>query len=154
MPLTAMWTHGNAVTVENPENLNFVRHIGWGTELFFQPGKASWMHIPLPTPVILGDTRSKLLRVFLMFRVPNNDGQLRSVHLYDGPVRVRTFDGLSSTGDHWNALDGANTFKLDQPYTVVWGLGISFHFQASIGFDSHIPPPLLQIASAGGDYQV
>jgi hypothetical protein len=48
------------VTVESPENLKLVRHIAWATELYFIPGRASWAHIPLPTPVILGDVHSKL----------------------------------------------------------------------------------------------
>jgi hypothetical protein len=149
-----MWIHGNAVTVESPENLKLIRHIGWATELSFIPGRASWAHVPLPSPVIIGDVRSKLIRFFLLFRVPNNDGRIQSVHLYDGPNRILTFDGLSSTGDHWNNLDSANTFTLSTPHPVVWGLGISFLFQADIGIDSSIPPPLLQISAAGGDYQV
>jgi hypothetical protein len=152
-PVTALWTHGNAVTVESPENLKLVRHIAWATELYFIPGRASWAHIPLPTPVILGDVPSKLIRFFLMFRVPKNDGRIRSVHLYDGPARIRAFDGLGQNGEHWNRIDGANTFTLDQPYEVTQGLGISFLFQADIGIDSTIPPPLLQISSAGGEYE-
>lgn len=47
----ASWTHGNSVVVEQPENLSSIHRFGWGTDLLFIPGRASWCHIPIPTPV-------------------------------------------------------------------------------------------------------
>lgn len=64
MSFHASWVHGNALTVENPENLNRVGHFGWGADMQVKPGKSSWFHIALPTPVILSDARSNLNRVF------------------------------------------------------------------------------------------
>jgi len=53
MPLHASRVHGNALTVESPENLDRVGHFGWGADIAIRPGKSSWFHIPLSTPVII-----------------------------------------------------------------------------------------------------
>lgn len=151
MALHASWVHGNAVTVENPENLTRVGHFGWGGELHFKPGKASWLHVALPTPVIVGDVRTKVQKLFLMFKT--DACEIRNVHIWDGPVKVQDFNGLHHDGEHWNGLDARNTFNLSSPHTVVWGMGISFFAQASIGFDTVIDPKLI-VASAGGDYTI
>jgi hypothetical protein len=150
MSFHASWVHGNALTVENPENLNRVGHFGWGADMSVKAGKGSWFHIPLPTPVIVSDVRSTLSRVFLMFET--EQGSIRNVHVYDGSFKVQEFNDLQSTGEHRTALDGLNTFNLANPHTVAFGIGISFFFVADIGFDSAIPPSRLILATAGGDY--
>ena len=39
MGFQASWIHGNALTVENPENLNRVGHFGWGADMEVKHGK-------------------------------------------------------------------------------------------------------------------
>lgn len=150
MALYASWIHGNALTVESPENLAKVGHFGWGADILIKPGKASWFHIPLPTPVIVADKRSNAQKVFLLFK--SDSGSIRNVHIYDGSSKVQEFNDLVLKGEHRVALDGQNTFSLARPHTVIWGMGITFFFVADIGFDTQIPPPHLIVASAGGDF--
>ncbi|KAJ9661771.1 hypothetical protein H2198_001736 [Neophaeococcomyces mojaviensis] len=150
MKLYASWTHGNALTVESPENLNRVGHNGWGADMSVKAGKSSWFHIPVPTPVIVGDVRSQFQKFFLLFSA--DGGQIREVHIYDGSSKIQEFNGLNLAGEHRLSLDGANTFNLSTPHVVRWGIGITFAFTASIGFDSQIPPSRLIVASAGADF--
>ena len=150
MSFHARWVHGTALTVENPENLIRIGHFGWGADMQIAPGKASWFHVPLPTPVIPNGTQSSLLRVFLMFET--EQGSIRNVHVFDGSSRVQEFNDLHLTGDHLRSLDSVNTFNLLQPHGSLFGIGVSFLFIADIGFDSAIPPSRLILASAGGDY--
>lgn len=152
MGLYASWTHGNAITVESPENLARVGYFGWGGDMLIRPGKSSWFHIPIPTPVITLEGRTKLQRVFLLFLTNQGFGTIRSVHVYDGASVVQKFDGLSLQGDHRGGLDGHNTFSMATPHTVAVGIGISFLCVAAIGFDSPIPPSAMTVASAGGDF--
>ncbi|ALE06347.1 beta-lactamase [Arthrobacter sp. ERGS1:01] len=149
MSLYASWVHGNAVTVESPENLTRVGHYGWGGDMAFIPGKASWLHIPLPTPVIVGDQRSTVQKLFLMFMT--DSCSIRQVHFYDGSSKIEELNNLNLAGEHRSSLDAQNTFHLSSPHTVVWGLGITFFVQADIGFDSNISTRLI-VASAGGDF--
>src|SRR4051812_14074034 len=128
MALYASWVHGNALTVESPQNLARVGHFGWGADMAIIPGKASWFHIPLPTPVIIGDKRTTVQTLFLLFKT--NSGTIRNVHIYDGSSQVQQFNDLDLDGEHRLSLDGQNTFKLKQPHAVLWGMGITFFFQA------------------------
>src|SRR5262249_20066936 len=130
--------------------LDHVGHYGWGGDMVVKPGKSCWFHVALPTPVILNGVRTKLHRVFLMFK--SEVGSIRDVHVYDGSGKVHEFGGLMSEGEHRTALDVLTTFNLPTPLTVAWGIGISFRYIAAIGFDSPIPPSRLIVASAGGDY--
>jgi hypothetical protein len=150
MGFNASWVHGNALTVESPENLNRVGHFGWGADMSVKPGQGSWFHIALPTPVIVSDVRSSLIRVFLLFE--SEQGSIRNVHVYDGSFKIQEFNDLLSEGEHRLGLDDMNTFNLAQPHSVAFGIGVSFFFIANIGFDSAIPPSRLIVASAGGDY--
>ena len=152
MALYASWVHGNVITVEAPENLDRVGHYGWGGDMAIKPGKDSWFHVPLPTPVIANDVRTKLNRVFLLF--DSVSGSIRNVHVYDGSSKVQEFNNLLLSGEHRLGLDAENTFTLSAPHTVVWGIGISFYFIADIGFDSNIPDARLILGSAGGDFTV
>ena len=142
------------MTVESPENLARVGHFGWGADMAIQPGKASWFHIPLPTPVIVGDVRTTVQKLFLMFKSDPGAGEIRAVHVYDGSGKIQEFNDLHLVGEHRTGLDGQNTFNLTAPHSVVWGMGISFFFQAAIGIDSPVPPARLIVSSAGGDYIV
>jgi hypothetical protein len=152
MALHASWIHGNALTVENPGSLDRVGHFGWGADMAVRPGQSSWFHIPLATPVIVSDVRTKVQRLFLMFDAVS--GSIRNVHIYDGSGKVQEFNGLLLSGEHRTALDAVNTFTLAQPHSVVWGMGISFFFIADIGIDSPIPDARLIVSSAGGDFVV
>jgi hypothetical protein len=154
MAIFASWAHGNALTVENPESLAEIRHMGWGTDMRVRPGQGSWFHIPVPTPVIVNDVRAKLARVFVMFDSEPGQGRIRNVHVFDGPNRIAEFNDLSLSGHHSGGLDGSNQFDLPTPHEVLWGIGVTFFFQAAVGIDSAIPPPPLLVASGGGDFIV
>lgn len=89
MALTASWTHGNVAVLENPGNLP-VKTIprGWGVEFYFPRSEneniALWIHVPVPTPVLINDVRGSVLRYFLLFACDPNLGHIDTVQLYDG----------------------------------------------------------------------
>ena len=147
----ASWTHGNSVVVENPENFSSIQRFGWGTDLLFIPGKSSWCHIPIPTPVIMNDQRANVQNLFLLFQSNRGEGSIRQVHIWDASIPVQQFNDLHLDGDH-RGLDASGTFTLSNPHQVLFGMSISFRFQASIGIDSRVPPSLLRITSAGADF--
>jgi hypothetical protein len=113
------------------------------------PFKETWFHIPLPTPVIVGDRRTTLQRVFLLFR--SDGGRIENVHVYDGSSQIQLFNDLDLQGEHRVALDRQNTFILAHPHTVAWGVGISFFFRGGGGFEGG-PGGRLILAAAGGDF--
>jgi hypothetical protein len=148
----ASWTHGNSLTVETPENLASILHRGWGTELRFIPGKSSWCHISIPTPVIMDGLRAKVQKMFLLFICQIDEGDIRNIHIWDGPNIIDVRDDIHLSGNHGGGLDDVNTITLPTPHEVIWGMSISFFFQAVIGIESRIPPPMLTITTAGADF--
>lgn len=142
----AMWVHGTNVEVEIPGNVSSVTKIGWGTVVKGKPNTKNWFHIPFTTPVILDDIRPQLVKVFVFFKA-NSKVRLTNVHIYDGPRRVRAFDGLSVTGDHSNGIDSVNSWSITPPLTIAYGMGIS------IGA-SFVPEEFGEItfACAGADF--
>ncbi|TLX89687.1 MAG: hypothetical protein E6K94_09575 [Thaumarchaeota archaeon] len=123
-----------------------------GIELRFAPGKSSLCHIPIPTPVIMDDKRAKVKAPYLLFNVKEGQGQIKNIHVYDGPFRFQTFDNLSLKGKHDDNVDNVNTISLTNFHEVIYGMSISFYFTAPTGIDSPIPPPLLTITTAGADF--
>ena len=149
MALHASWVHGNAVQVESPGNFVSVGHYGWGSDVSLTPGKASWFHIPIPTPVITGDVRTTVQRLFVLYMAENCE--IRNVHVFDGSSKVQEINNLHLKGEHRLGLDSANIFDLAAPHTVAFGMGITFMVQASIGFDTVIKTRFIT-ATAGADF--
>ena len=119
MAMYASWVHGNALTIESPGSLVRAGHFGWGTDIETKPFEKTWLHIPLPTPVIVGDRRTTLNRIFLLFW--SDGGSIREVHVWDGPSRLQVFETDFFEGEHRFALDRQNTFTLARPHNVLWG---------------------------------
>ncbi|HEY4386205.1 MAG TPA: DUF6623 family protein [Ktedonobacteraceae bacterium] len=145
---SAMWIQGNALTVENPATTVNIVHIGWGTVVYGIPGRSSWFHIPIPSPVIINNQRPYVTKVFLMFDIGPGMGYISNVHLYDGGYNFKQFNGLYLVGDHRTYLDASNTFVLDVPRTIYLALGISFN----LNFTGS--SPWFTISSAGGDFHL
>ncbi len=151
MTISAMWMHGTALAVESPEHLASNGRFGWGGDLQVQPGQSTWMHIQVPTPVLVGGVQARLLRAFFLFETFG--GRFDELHVFDGGSKVHEFKGLNLSGKHRAGVDSANRFDLATPHTVFFGVGLSAHFTASIGIDSPIPPTRVIVSAAGGDFE-
>lgn len=142
MSLQAMWVHGHSANIE----LNTLGRgggediggVGWsallgvrrgnGVEYRCQDNSDYWFHLAVPTPVIDHGKNVRLRRVMALFTC-GTAVSLSSVHVWDGPNRVFTRDGLAIGGVNLALVDGSNSFAL-QDLGVSWGIGISllFHF--------------------------
>jgi hypothetical protein len=150
MALYASWIHGNALTVESPQSLSGFGHFGWGTDMRMPPDQASWFHIPIPTPVIVADKRTRVQTFFLLFKSEN--GHLTNIHIYDGSIQVQQFNNLDASGERRFELDGKNTVHLAQPHTVVFGMGLTFRYEAQVSLGHQVDSAHLIVAAAGGDF--
>jgi hypothetical protein len=153
--VAAMWVHGNAIVAEHPEHILALDYRGWGPELQLKGGTRSWFHLAVPTPLILGNQRGQLVRIFLCFNTPERDGHISQIHVYDGADRVQVFENLFLVGDCRAELrSGANTFPLPSPRLLYRGLGLSFLYQAASCAEEPCPASYLSIAAAGADFLV
>ncbi len=117
----AMWVHGNTVQVE--KTANEILRMGWGTTVH-QNYSLNWFHFPVTTPVILDEIRPLLTKVFVFYKAGGGT-KVTNIHVYDGPTKIRAFDGLALSGNHGDTIDGANSWDIKPPVEVKYGLGIS-----------------------------
>ena len=150
MGLYVSWVHGNALTVESPENLESAeQHFGWGTDVVIRSGEGSWFHVPLPVPAIIDEYPAYLKQVFLLFKTDAN-AFLQQVHIYDGAHQVQAFNDLHFDGDFTTRIVPANTFVLRVPHAVQRGISISFFIQGTLG----PVPNRLVVPAIGAEYNV
>ncbi len=146
----ASWVHGTIVQPENPDPYRVVRR-GWGAECSGAIGGLNWFHFPIPTPVILQDVRNKVVKVFVLFRT--SAARITNIHVWDGSTNIIRIDGLSLSGDRFDAVDGVNSRVLPVPAVMRFGLVIS----AGVEFQASDPdrPAISQVlfTSAGADFQ-
>jgi hypothetical protein len=148
------WVHGTIVEAEAPENLasNGIRRYGWGTTFHGKSGSTNWFHIPITTPVLIDDHAPDLVKVYVFYKATG--ATITSVHVYDGPRQVKSFDGLRLTGDQSGQPTPANSWEIKPQITIAHGLGITVGVQFSTYFDSTPPLPPLEIlfTTAGADF--
>jgi hypothetical protein len=144
------WAHGNALTVESPENLEpGGHHLGWGTDIIIRSGEASWFHVPLPVPAVVDEYPVYLKRTFLLFKTEAN-AFLQHVHIYDGSRRLQAFNDVHFDGDFTALIVPANTFELRTPHAVQRGISLSFFIQGTLG----AVPNRLVVPAVGAEYNL
>jgi len=143
----AIWTHGHGVEPDRSGAwLNTIRP-GWGAQ-FKTGGGSHWFHFHFSAPVILDGQRLKLTKAFVMFDAQNN-ATIKALHIYDGPTRIFSADNLSLAGRHSEGLDNQNTWVINPPIEMKFGLGYSVQVQFA-GGGQNIPEILF--TSAGADF--
>jgi len=139
----AMWVHGTIVEAENPTS--FVSRKGSGAQFgAFGGAKPNWFHIPITTPVILDGVRPQLGKVFVFYKT--NGATITNLHIYDGPRKVKAFDGLKLSGNHSGSIDASNSWVITPSLKILFGLGIS------VGVQFGIDPGDILFTTAGADF--
>jgi hypothetical protein len=146
MPATESWVHGNIVEVEAEERSVKIIRKGWGTHFLLLDPDTYWFHIPVPTLSTGDNVRPRLSRVFVFFGT--NGTEIREIHVYDGPIKVGTFDDLHITGDHSVEADADNHWPITPAVEVVRGIGISVGVQILQGGQIGLPEILFTAAGA------
>jgi hypothetical protein len=149
--LNAVWVHGTAFEVEDPSTLVGISRRGFGTLFRGKAASFNWFHISIPTPVIIDDVRPTLEKVFVFYKT--NGADIRNVHIYDGPRKIKSFDDLRLQGDRIGGLTPANSWSLVPPATILFGLGISLGVQFHVGIDSAVQTEII-FSTAGADFRL
>jgi hypothetical protein len=164
----SLFTHGNALRVENPGNLAGLNNFGWGTQIEFHPpiqgqtgdvptlqsAPGSWFHLPLDSTLTTFRSASpRLISVTILFQTTNC--RIDKVHVYDGARFLQEFKS-NQFGFHGEFLDSRNAFKLDSPHPVFSAIGISFFAYADVSDFHPARPPFagatLVVAGGGAQY--
>ena len=127
------WVHGTSMQVEYPNRLGSVRHVGPFTRIEGSRGQNTWLHLPVPRPVVAGDGALRVRAVLLNFNTMTDDSWVHEVVLYDGASAIAEFRNLRLTGQH-----PSERFEVPERPEVQWALNVT------IGVQFSPDPPSLQ----------
>ena len=137
----AMWIHGTSVHEEYPDRLSHIQRMGFYAFYEGKPKTHNWFHFAIPTPVIVDNRRLRLDSVMLRL-LTDPDVKVTAVHIYDGSVKIESYDGLSLSGNLWfERFDVLNKY-------VHFGIGVS----VGVKFGGKKQPHRIGFISAGGDF--
>lgn len=125
-----IWVHGNAVEPEQQESLMRFARKGWGAQCKGMSGTTHWFHFPVCSPSVLEGSPMYLSRLYLLYNtMPEGKTELQpvitNVHVYDGRTLAMSFDDLSLSGVHDEAVAVDNTLAINPALRIANGLGLS-----------------------------
>ena len=138
----ASWVHGQAAAAEwQPEEFRI-----WGPGAYFRIAKGSdlWVHLAVPTPVLIEDRRATLHAMHYLYTTSDQGSILASVHVRDGDGRFFGRD-VSGFGVHNQGLDADNGIEINWD-GIQWGIGLSLKFANLDGAG------VFALTAAGGDF--
>lgn len=143
MPIAhAMWIHGSSTRIEYPERMEGdTRRGGAYIKLVGTRRSHNWLHVAIPTAVIVEGRRLRIDSVMLRFRA--NGATLTKVHIYDGDNRIASHEGLRLSPRDWHF----ERWHVPTKPEIYWGVGISFEVEFGPGSDR-----LFYVSSAGADF--
>lgn len=122
MGTTTVWTHGNALVVEDPGEYDAIRHRGWGTELTYRaPGEddsARVCHLPLSAPTPVDGFVPELAEVVVLFDA-GAAVVVQDVHLWDGGELFHRVHYVTTANPAAGAWTGIGDQRTAGPYNVV-----------------------------------
>ena len=128
MPQLTIWMHGNNMQVEYPGRLTSVRATGPFVRIEGARGQNTWLHFPLPTPVLVDGDRMHIERTYVSFRTRDH-AKVHEVIVYDGESRIAEHMDLDLRGDHLDAkFDVPGHPEINKGINVT--LGVSFDDEA------------------------
>lgn len=151
-PKATLCVHGNIVQPEYPEKIDETSRKGWGTTFWGKEDSTNWFHIPLSSPISLDGKSPKLTKASVYFH-NSSRSPVTAVHFYDGPRLIKAFDNLRLSGDHARTPDKFNTFLIDPPTEVHFGLGVSVCVQFPASPEQK-PPRWILFTTAGAEFRV
>ncbi len=143
--------HGNASRPEYPSRIEEVSRKGWGSTYWGRESTSNWFHLPFAIPHQIDGGTPRLTRVFLYYHNTSRS-PITAVHLYDGANLLQAWDDVELFGDHAAKPDKSNTFRLDRPVALKYGLGLSVQvdFPADRG---ERPPRWILLTSAVAEFR-
>ena len=129
MPQRILWMHSVNMQVEYPARLTSVRATGPFVRIEGARGQNTWLHFPLPTPVVVDGVRMRIEGAFVSFRTRDH-ASVHEVIVYDGESRIAEHMELDLRGDHLDA-------RFDVPGNP--GINKGINITLGVRFDDDAP---------------
>ena len=145
----ASWVHGTSAQIENPSALKHVTRYAFYTQLVGRKGAGTWVHFPIPTPVITDDIRLRLESAMVRFRCHSNATCIAHFHVCDGENRFLVHDHVNLVHTDWNTPFHREVVRPE--HALLWGIGVTIFVEFSGNTDDE---NTIDLAAAGCDFIV
>lgn len=139
-----IWIHGTSVQVQDPDAISTLVRLGSGTRIDAQHRRPITVHFALPTPMFISESRLSIRSVILDF-ITMGFTIVTAVHVWDGRVRIASFEGLGLSGEH-----RLEQFEIEGHPSVSRGINVSVEVDFRVDVDGG--PSFVDFISAGGDF--
>lgn len=148
--LYASWVHGNAAVAEDPAVTVLRQGFGATFNIPPPPFALYFIHIPIPTPVIMGASgRLKLVRVLYLINAVGTE--LSGIDLYDGKNLILSQDAMHVGGDHTDrpvSFNGGGASGIG--HVMEFGLGLTMKVVSGIHWEQE--QGQFFVAATGADF--
>lgn len=142
----ALWVHGHGAEIEYPDRVASIVRKGYSIRVQGNPDTTNWLHIAVPTPVIVDDARMRPMNIQFRCKAEGG-GSLGAVHVYDGEARIVETESPAGTldPDGWVRV---RVTDFDDVLCVRWGVGISIQLRFGPAGGR------VEFESAGADFEL
>jgi uncharacterized protein DUF6623 len=150
-----VWIHGDSLQIQDPSNWGSVTRYGFCTRIKGKdvlPGhkdedSRGWVHLAIPTPVIVSDERLRLGSVILRCHMGSEEAtRIWEVHVWDGDQRIAVLPGGTSH------LDGQGNYRWAIPDHPSVNYGVSISIDAFFKAHSGWADQSIDFIAAGCDF--
>ena len=141
----AMWAHGHSMVIEYPDRIKSEWKAGFYYRVVGKPGTTNWFHFAIPTAVIVNDNRLAIDSVMIRFRSNSTQAAITNVHVYDGEVKIASYDGQNHCPPTWEWP----RFDVPPHPEIKGGVGISIGVRFNGTTDAQ---NTMEFSSVGADF--
>lgn len=116
-----IWQHGVGAIVEHPAHMMLVRHSSDSIRVVGMAGSTNWLHYPLVTQQLKGQSSLRILRIMLRYRCDSTTALITNIVLHDAENNIFKAAGLNLCAFNWDEM----MLLVDQEITVGRGLNLS-----------------------------
>jgi hypothetical protein len=138
----ASWTHGNHTVTEGP-NPFAIERLGYGGRVTpTSVRKEGWVHIAVPTPVIVDEAHLNIDSVLVRFST-GTSARITNVHVWDGDTKI-----LSKEDENASGAVQVKKYEIPNKPQVFWGVEISLYIKfADTGSQAWV-----SVVAGGGEF--
>jgi hypothetical protein len=149
--IARMWTHGYAWQADSFRP-GYGYAYGEGAIYYAPPNSSVWFLFSVPSPAVLMGKQTLLTRVYVLYDT-FPWATVSTVNVYDGGYVVQQYEQLSGTGEHAWELQDDNTFVLDKPHEMWYGVGIAIEVKFGTAAEAGKRPGI-RYTSVGAEFEV
>lgn len=121
-----IWQHGVGAIVEHPAQMMLVRHSSDAIRVVGMAGSTNWLHYPLATQPLNGQSGMRIQRILLRYRCDSTTALITNVVLHDAENNIFKAAGLNLCAFDWDEIMLLVDHEIESSRGLNLSVGIRF----------------------------